>query len=88
VEHFIKCMGVYPVGSFVKLSDGSHGIICDDNPAYLLKPRVKVILDAQMRQVPIRVVDLASADGEEPLRIVECLNPADYRIDLSRYFFA
>ena len=88
VEHFIKCMGVYPVGSFVKLSDGTHGIICDDNPAYLLKPRVKVILDSQMRQVPIRVVDLASETGPDGLRIQECLNPADYRIDLSRYFFA
>jgi hypothetical protein len=39
--------------------------------------------------VPIRVVDLATAQHEgQALRIEECLNPADYRIDLSRYFFA
>ncbi|MDY0306206.1 MAG: HD-GYP domain-containing protein [Desulfovibrio aminophilus] len=88
VEHFIKCMGVYPVGSFVRLSDGSFGIICDDNPAYLLRPKIKVIMDRNMRVTPIRVVDLADQRGAaEPLRITECLNPADYHVDLSRYFF-
>lgn len=89
VEHFIKCMGVYPVGSFVRLTTGEYGIICDDNPAYLLKPKVKIIMDRRMRTVPVRLVDLAAAprEGKEPVQIAECLNPSDYRIDLSRYFF-
>ncbi len=90
VEHFIKCMGVYPVGSFVRLSTGDHGIVCDDNPAYLLKPKVKIILDAKLRPRPIEVLDLSmTPEPDRPqVQIAACLNPADYSIDISRYFFA
>lgn len=89
VESFIKCMGIYPVGSFVRLTGGEYGVVCDVNAEQPLKPKVKIVFDAKMRAHPPRMVDLSLAEpGREPdLEIADCINPADYKIDVSRLFF-
>jgi putative nucleotidyltransferase with HDIG domain len=89
VENFIRCVGVFPLGSFVRLSNGEYGIVASSNPLAATRPEVKVVLDAKMRpQVP-RVADLETLSGTpEALDIVEVLNPADYKIDLERFLMA
>ncbi|MCG6952323.1 MAG: HD-GYP domain-containing protein, partial [Betaproteobacteria bacterium] len=46
VEQFIRCIGVFPVGSVVELNSGEVGIVFAQNYEKRLQPRVMVIRDA------------------------------------------
>lgn len=87
VENFIKCLGVYPVGSLVQLTNGEHAVVMELNPATPIRPKVRVLFDAKMRPRPMRTLDLAEAavvPGRKPIEIWKCLNPLDYKIDVVR----
>ncbi|OGR34553.1 MAG: hypothetical protein A2051_13810 [Desulfovibrionales bacterium GWA2_65_9] len=89
IDHFVRCLGVFPVGSFVRLSGGEFGIVTSTNAVRPTKPQIKVILDARMRPQLPRVLDLEALEGT-PLGqdIAEVLNPADHKIDLERFLGA
>ena len=80
VEEFIKSLGVYPVGSFVRLSSGSHAVVVDHNVADPLHPTIRVVYDQKMRQVPVTTVNLA--DDCVELKITDVINPDEYNIDI------
>jgi len=89
IENFIRCVGVFPVGSFVRLSGGEFGIVASTNPVRPTKPEIKVVLDAKMRPQLARVLDLEALEGTPQAQdIAEVLNPADHKIDLERFFSA
>jgi putative nucleotidyltransferase with HDIG domain len=89
VENFIRCVGVFPLGSFVRLSNGEYGIVASVNPLAATRPEVKVVLDARLRPLIPRVADLQELSGTpEALEIAEVLNPADLKIDLERFLLA
>ncbi len=77
VEQFIRCIGIFPVGSFVKLNSGETGIVIAQNPARRLQPRVMVIRDAQGNPLhPQKLLDLSrspKATQDEPYRILQTL---------------
>lgn len=89
IESFIRCIGVFPVGSFVKLTGGEFGIVANVNPLRPTKPEVKVVLDSKMRpQIP-RTLDLFQLEGSsEAQDIAQVLNPAEYKIDLELFFLS
>lgn len=80
VERFIKFLGPYPVGSFVRLASGEHAFVRASNPARPLWPELLVAFDRDMRPTPRRVLT-ADSDAAGPAAIVEALNPADYGLD-------
>lgn len=82
IEHFIKCIGVYPVGSFVRLSNGEYALVTASNTANATRPTVKILFDPYMRRKATVAVDLLQDVGG--LEISECLNPAGYPVDLAR----
>ncbi len=86
VERFIKALGVYPVGSFVRLSNGKFAIVCETSSDRPLKPTVRVVFDSRMRPRLAEVMDLAGAKGGqcEEVEIAECVNPRDYKVDVLR----
>ena len=43
VDTFIKSLGIYPVGSFVKLNTSEMGVVVEVNPEDPLRPKVGVI---------------------------------------------
>lgn len=43
VEQFLHTIGMFPTGSVVELSDGSAGLVLEQNPANLLQPKVLVL---------------------------------------------
>jgi len=89
IESFIRCIGVFPVGSFVKLTGGEFGIVASVNPLRPTKPEVKVVMDAKMRpQIP-RTLDLLELEGSGQAQdIAQVLNPAEYKIDLEPFFLS
>jgi putative nucleotidyltransferase with HDIG domain len=86
VEQFVKCMGVYPPGSFVRLSNGAYGVVTEVDSERLLQPKVRVILDRGMLPVKPRLIDLARLRREEvdALRIESCLDPREFGVDLAQ----
>jgi HD-GYP domain-containing protein (c-di-GMP phosphodiesterase class II) len=86
VEHFIKCLGVYPAGSFVRLSNGMFGVITEVNPDSLLLPKVNIILDAQRHPVPPQLLDLTLARemGQTEVSIEACLDSRQHGVDLKK----
>lgn len=92
VEEFIKCMGIFPIGSLVELSSGSVGVVVTINRARRLKPKVALVLTASKTPYSHKVVtDLAEhkdAMGGE-LKIKRVLpagsfniNPMDHLVQL------
>lgn len=73
VEQFIRCIGIFPVGSLVELNTGEVGVVIAQNPAKRLLPRVMVIRDAKRNpMMPQKLLDLSRgpmASKEEPYRI-------------------
>jgi len=62
VEQFIRCIGIFPLGSVVELNTGEVGIVIAQNLEKRLQPRVMVIRDAAGAQLrPQKLLDLARA---------------------------
>ncbi|HET7671133.1 MAG TPA: hypothetical protein VFK84_12045, partial [Burkholderiales bacterium] len=77
VEQFIRCIGIFPIGSIVEMNSGETGIVIAQNLAKRLQPRVMVIKDGAGNPVkPQKLVDLSrmpKAANGEPYRIRKTL---------------
>ena len=59
VEQFIQCMGIYPIGSVVEMSDGSTGVVVTVNRERRLLPKVVQVRDRHRKPIsPPRIIDL------------------------------
>jgi HD-GYP domain-containing protein (c-di-GMP phosphodiesterase class II) len=59
-QAFVKSLGIYPVGSLVKLSSERIGVVTEQGPGSLLMPRVKVFFDTKSSQrINPEMVDLS-----------------------------
>ena len=93
LKAFVNLMGVYPIGTMVALSTGELGIVFDLNPdaRFMLRPKVKLIADAQGTKIDGEVVDLSDKNpetGKFPKTIVKDLDPAAYEVEVADYFLA
>jgi HD-GYP domain-containing protein (c-di-GMP phosphodiesterase class II) len=67
-NQFIRKVGQYPLGTFVRLSDGRVGIVVAINPQAITRPVVSVVLDDQLEETgEPEQLDLSEMPG---LRIV------------------
>jgi putative nucleotidyltransferase with HDIG domain len=59
-QAFVKSLGIYPIGSLVRLQSGRLGVVMEQTPKSLTTPRVKVFFSTKsnMRIVPV-IVDLS-----------------------------
>ena len=73
IEQFIRCIGIFPLGSTVELNSGEIGIVIAQNLEKRLQPRVMVIRDAAGNPLkPQKLLDLSrglKAPDGEPYRI-------------------
>lgn len=82
VHAFIRCLGIYPVGSLVELESGLIGIVLDQSED-LLKPKLRIVYNkkANFREM-VRDIELERIDYD---RIVSFANPLDYDLDITPY---
>lgn len=83
VQRFIKCLGVHPVGTVVKLTNERLGLVTQGNQENPIKPSVKVFYNAKHNHhITPKDVDL-SAEGHD-LKIIASIKPLDYQLNLAR----
>ena len=72
---FVSSLGVYPIGSVVRLSTKQLAVVINENKTDLLRPKVKLI----DKKEGGRTIDLTE---DVNLEILEVLNPESAEIDL------
>jgi HD-GYP domain-containing protein (c-di-GMP phosphodiesterase class II) len=79
-QAFVKSLGIYPIGSLVRLSSGRLGVVVEQTGKSLTTPTVKVFFSTKsnMRIVP-ELVDLSRAGATE--KIVGREDPAKWRFN-------
>lgn len=77
-QAFVKSLGIYPIGSLVRLTSGRLGVVVEQTGKSLTMPMVKVFFSTKsnMRIVP-ELVDLSYAGTTE--KIVSREDPAKWR---------
>jgi len=81
VHKFIHCVGIYPVGSLVALSNGCFGVVVKQSKHGLLLPVVRIIFDSIKRQyVTSEDYDLSNQTGKTTLEIIGAIEPGKWRI--------
>ncbi|MCB4437243.1 HD-GYP domain-containing protein [Alteromonas sp. McT4-15] len=83
VQQFIKCLGIYPVGSLVLLSNERLAMVMHQNDSPLT-PEVKVFYSVkQGHYLTPKDVDLKT---DKSLTIVKAITASDYNIDINAFF--
>ena len=71
-QAFVKSIGIYPVGSLVRLASDTMGIVIEPGISSLLTPKVKVFFSLKSRQtIPVSTIDLASQKVRDKIVGVE-----------------
>lgn len=84
VKKFIKCMGIYPVGSLVKLKSNKLALVIERNEESPLKPVVKIIYSvASTCYLNVETIDLSNVTTEE----IECaVDHKEYGINVAQFY--
>jgi putative nucleotidyltransferase with HDIG domain len=61
-QAFVKCIGIYPIGSLVRLASGRLGVVTEQSEQSLLTPCVKVFFSTKSKtHIAPEIVDLSRA---------------------------
>lgn len=85
---FIKCIGIYPPGSIVEMTNREVAIIISSNKVSKLKPRVILVLDSTKDKCKEKIIDLRLEPKDsngEVYKIAKELPNGKYGINLKDY---
>jgi len=86
VESFIKCVGIYPVGTCVILNNGLIGIVDETNVGNILFPTITIFFDSgKERRVIPYTVNLEEHSDDKSFSIASTENPDRWHIAPFRY---
>ena len=84
LQQFIKCMGIYPLGSLVELSNQRVAMVMHQNERQPLRPVVKMFYSISGgHYITPKDVDLSK---DLKLNIAKAITPTEYNIDINRFF--
>ena len=67
-QAFVKSLGIYPIGSLVKLNSGRLGIVIDQTEKSLLTPRIKVFYSTKASsRIKPEIIDLSNPNCQEKI---------------------
>lgn len=81
MQHFIRCLGVYPPGSVVKLSNDVFALVVSVNPGKLLHPTL-MLYDPEVPKEEALMLDMAD---EPELAIVSAVRPGNLPKEVFEY---
>jgi HD-GYP domain-containing protein (c-di-GMP phosphodiesterase class II) len=74
---FVKILGIYPVGSLVKMASGNLAVVMEQSHSSLLKPKVKVFYSiTEHAPITPEIIDLSARHCDDS--ICSRANPADW----------
>lgn len=89
LNHFIKMLGVYPVGTVVRLNTEEVGIVYRLNPDAPLRPQVRLLFDDKGVKIDgVRLANLSDKDsssGRYVRSITSTIEPATVGIEPAEY---
>jgi putative nucleotidyltransferase with HDIG domain len=86
-QSFVRCIGIYPVGTLVGLSSGRLGVVIEQSEKSLLTPKVKVFFSTKRKEyVPPEVIDLSRSGNMD--RIASLENAKKWGIKKMDHFWA
>lgn len=78
-QAFVKSLGIYPVGSLVKLGSGRLAVVVDKNPAALLKPTVKAFFSTKSNtHIKPEIINLSHPGCQDKITAIE--HPEDWHL--------
>ncbi|WP_158972801.1 HD-GYP domain-containing protein [Paraglaciecola sp. L3A3] len=82
---FVKSVGIYPVGTLVKLNNEKIAMVLQQHISETTKPKVKVFYSVKGNHyIPATDIDLSTSTNS--IKIVESVVASDYKIDFNKYF--
>ncbi len=84
LEEFIKCLGIYPIGSIVELNTGEVGVVMTVNRRHHLRPIITLVLDTEKHPYPThKLINLELyGGGPTPVNIRKILESNAYGVDV------
>jgi len=84
VKEFIRCVGLYPIGSLVLLESGRLGVVIETNDEDQRLPVVRVMYNTKFRMpITVDTLDLAKPGTQD--RILRSVDPKEYKIDVRKF---
>ena len=88
VEAFIRCLGIFPVGSVVELDNGAVGVVVRTRPDARLQPTLRMVRtpdgDIYQKRLLVNLAEPSPEDEANPAsRIARALKPASAGIDIA-----
>lgn len=84
VKQFIRCIGLYPVGSLVLLDSGRLGVVVEINEEDQRLPVVRVMYHTKFRMpITVTTINLSKAGNQD--RILHAVDPDEYQIDVRKF---
>jgi putative nucleotidyltransferase with HDIG domain len=83
-SYFIRTIGIYPVGSLVRLESGLLAVVVEQSPGQLLRPRLKAVFDTRAGR-PIVPTDIDLSNPGVSDRILNIELPMTWNIDVNRF---
>ncbi|HYE41689.1 MAG TPA: HD-GYP domain-containing protein [Ramlibacter sp.] len=86
-QEFIRCVGIYPVGTLVLLESGRLGVVTEPHETRLLEPKINVFFHTgRQAYITPTAIDLAKPFGKGGAdRIVSHESPAKWNVDPMRF---
>ena len=88
MQEFIRCIGIYPVGSMVELKTGAVGIVLTNDPSNKLRPVVMLLRDPKGKEyLPRRYVSLSVQDELDKTgkwTVSRIVDPRNYGINMQQ----
>ena len=67
-QAFVKSLGIYPIGSLVRLNSGRLGLVIEQSARSLLTPRIKVFFSTRSNtRIPPEIIDLSQSGCAEKI---------------------
>ncbi|SMF95499.1 HDIG domain-containing protein [Methylomagnum ishizawai] len=84
IQHFIRSLGIYPVGSLVRLESEHLAVVIEQRREDLLRPKIRAIFSIRAEGfITPKDIDLAAPGSAD--RIVGFENPLRWKIDPRRF---
>ncbi len=86
-QSFVKCVGIYPLGTLVRLNNDLIGVVVESSRESLLHPVLSIIIDARKRRKlrPTRVDLMDKRDGADGYIIVQQESTRRWGVDPKQF---